>query len=208
MRKTSWADLTCFWPFIHAACPPLPSHIEARTFYSYALQRLPGVVRSGKPRPVTEDLQRNDTEEAWRPFNRYNGCNRKTLTSLCCHSSFVAMKFVYSCVSAFVCACARRSMVYMADLESALHYSLRVELSAHPVFKGETLNALKSYISVLAKVRGHIHSGRSTVDTYTHFVDRLKYKWWISYYKFLIFQSITHDHQCITSATIRLAYLL
>ncbi|XP_029905071.1 sulfhydryl oxidase 1 [Myripristis murdjan] len=88
-------------------------HIEARTFYSYALQRLHGVVRSGKPRPVTEDLQRNDTEEAWRPFNR--------------------------------------SMVYMADLESALHYSLRVELSAHPVFKGETLNALKSYISVLAK---------------------------------------------------------
>ncbi|KAF7667812.1 hypothetical protein LDENG_00042930 [Lucifuga dentata] len=88
-------------------------HLEGRTFYSYALQRLPGVVRSGKPHPVSPDLLTNNTEEPWRPFNR--------------------------------------SRVYMADLESALHYSLRVELDAHPVIRGSALDALKNYISVLAK---------------------------------------------------------
>ncbi|XP_071777874.2 sulfhydryl oxidase 1 [Centroberyx gerrardi] len=91
----------------------LKVQIEARAFYSYALQRLPGVVRSGKPRPVTSDLLTNNTDEPWRPFNR--------------------------------------SRVYMADLESTLHYSLRVELAAHPVIKGEALTSLKSYISVLVK---------------------------------------------------------
>ncbi|XP_072245636.1 sulfhydryl oxidase 1 [Leuresthes tenuis] len=88
-------------------------NLEARTFYSYALQRLPGVVRSGKPPPVFTDMLTNSTEETWRPFNR--------------------------------------SRVYMADLESTLHYSLRVELAAHPVLKDEALNSLKKYISVLAK---------------------------------------------------------
>uniref|UniRef100_A0A8C6NLW6 Sulfhydryl oxidase n=1 Tax=Nothobranchius furzeri TaxID=105023 RepID=A0A8C6NLW6_NOTFU len=43
------------------------------------------------------------------------------------------------------------SHVYMADLESALHYSLRVELAAHDIIRGDALNALKKYISVLAK---------------------------------------------------------
>lgn len=45
-----------------------------------------------------------------------------------------------------------RSRVYMADLESTLHYSLRVELAAHSVIKGDALTSLKNYISVLAKV--------------------------------------------------------
>uniref|UniRef100_A0A1A7W7U2 Sulfhydryl oxidase n=1 Tax=Iconisemion striatum TaxID=60296 RepID=A0A1A7W7U2_9TELE len=44
-----------------------------------------------------------------------------------------------------------RSRVYMADLESALHYSLRVELAAHDIIRGKALNALNKYISVLAK---------------------------------------------------------
>ncbi|XP_038571829.1 sulfhydryl oxidase 1 [Micropterus salmoides] len=87
--------------------------IEARTFYSYALQRLPGVVRSGKPPPVAPDAHNNRNEEPWRPFNR--------------------------------------SRVYMADLESTLHYSLRVEVAAHSVIKGEGLVSLKNYVSVLAK---------------------------------------------------------
>uniref|UniRef100_A0A3P8W2G1 Sulfhydryl oxidase n=1 Tax=Cynoglossus semilaevis TaxID=244447 RepID=A0A3P8W2G1_CYNSE len=85
---------------------------EARTFYFYALQRLPGVVRSGKP-PVVIDVHNNKTQEPWRPFNS--------------------------------------SRVYMADLESTLHYSLRVELAAHTVIKGRALNPLKNYIGVLAK---------------------------------------------------------
>lgn len=41
----------------------------------------------------------------------------------------------------------------MADLESALHYSLRVELGAQSVFQGRALTSLKAYISVLAKVQ-------------------------------------------------------
>lgn len=40
----------------------------------------------------------------------------------------------------------------MADLESTLHYSLRVELGAQSVFQGRALTSLKAYISVLAKV--------------------------------------------------------
>lgn len=53
----------------------------------------------------------------------------------------------------FVCFAAyTRSRVYMADLESTLDYSLRVELAAHTVFTGQALVSLKKYISVLAKV--------------------------------------------------------
>uniref|UniRef100_A0A3Q2XCR3 Sulfhydryl oxidase n=2 Tax=Hippocampus comes TaxID=109280 RepID=A0A3Q2XCR3_HIPCM len=86
---------------------------ETRTFYSYALQGLPGVVRSGKSLPASADHIGTHQEELWRPFNR--------------------------------------SRVYMADLESTLHYSLRVELAAHPVITGEALTSLRKYISVLAK---------------------------------------------------------
>lgn len=43
----------------------------------------------------------------------------------------------------------------MADLESTLHYSLRVELAAHAVIKQDALVALKNYTSVLAKVLLH-----------------------------------------------------
>ncbi|XP_041791004.1 sulfhydryl oxidase 1 [Chelmon rostratus] len=91
----------------------LKVNIEARAFYSYALQRLPGVVRSGKPPPIATKVHTNSTEEPWRPFNK--------------------------------------SRVYMSDLESTLHYSLRVELAAHAVIKGEALVSLKKYLSVLAK---------------------------------------------------------
>ncbi|XP_035032856.2 sulfhydryl oxidase 1 [Hippoglossus stenolepis] len=87
--------------------------VEARTFYSYALQRLPGVVRSGKPPPVARDVLINSTEDPWRPFNR--------------------------------------SRVYMLDLESTLHYSLRVEVAAHTIIRGEALISLKKYVAVLAK---------------------------------------------------------
>ncbi|XP_067369850.1 sulfhydryl oxidase 1 [Channa argus] len=88
-------------------------NIEARTFYSFALQGLPGVVRSGKTPPVPPDVITNNTKEPWRPFSS--------------------------------------SRVYMADLESTLHYSLRVEVAAHTVIKGEKLISLKKYIAVLAK---------------------------------------------------------
>lgn len=43
--------------------------------------------------------------------------------------------------------------MYMADLESTLDYSLRVELASNSVFRGDVLVSLKKYISVLVKVQ-------------------------------------------------------
>ncbi|XP_062855542.1 sulfhydryl oxidase 1 [Trichomycterus rosablanca] len=86
---------------------------ETRAFYSSALQKLPGVVRAGKPKPAVTDLIRNETEEQWRSFNR--------------------------------------TRVYMSDLESALHYSLRVEVAAHTTVSGDDLTALRGFVSVLTK---------------------------------------------------------
>ncbi|XP_068921543.1 sulfhydryl oxidase 1 isoform X1 [Petaurus breviceps papuanus] len=43
------------------------------------------------------------------------------------------------------------SKVYMADLESALHYILRIEVGKFKVLEGERLTALKNFVSVLAK---------------------------------------------------------
>lgn len=42
--------------------------------------------------------------------------------------------------------------VYTADLESALHYLLRVELAAHDYLEGEELNIFKDFVTVVAKV--------------------------------------------------------
>lgn len=91
----------------------LAVQFEARTFYTYALQRLPGVVRSGKQTSNKNNPKTNSTGEPWRPFNA--------------------------------------SRVYMADLESTLHYSLRAEVSASSVIKGDELKILKKYIAVLSK---------------------------------------------------------
>ncbi|KAM9761419.1 sulfhydryl oxidase 1 [Menidia menidia] len=105
---------SCYLSYPGGNFTRLRVNVEARAFYSYALQGLPGVVRSGKPPPVSTGLRTNSTvSETWRPFNR--------------------------------------SRVYMADLESSLHYSLRLELASHPVIKEEALKSLKKYISVLAK---------------------------------------------------------
>lgn len=44
------------------------------------------------------------------------------------------------------------SKIYMADLESALHYILRIEVGRFPVLEGQRLVALKKFVAVLAKV--------------------------------------------------------
>lgn len=46
-----------------------------------------------------------------------------------------------------------RSRLYTADLESGLHYLLRVELAAHKSLAGAELRTLKDFVTVLAKVR-------------------------------------------------------
>ncbi|KAM4642243.1 sulfhydryl oxidase 1 [Discoglossus pictus] len=43
------------------------------------------------------------------------------------------------------------SKLYMADLESALHYSLRVEVGRLPTIEGDRLKALAGYVKVLRK---------------------------------------------------------
>lgn len=45
-----------------------------------------------------------------------------------------------------------RSKVYMVDLESALHYLLRVELATHKTLEGVDLKTFKNFVTVVAKV--------------------------------------------------------
>lgn len=40
----------------------------------------------------------------------------------------------------------------MADLESGLHYLLRVELATHKTLEGEELKIFKDFVAVVAKV--------------------------------------------------------
>ncbi|KAG7282407.1 hypothetical protein CRUP_029728 [Coryphaenoides rupestris] len=46
------------------------------------------------------------------------------------------------------------SKVYMADLDSALHYLLRVELATHSTLGGEELKTFKNVVTVIAKISG------------------------------------------------------
>ncbi|NXA42591.1 QSOX1 oxidase, partial [Eudromia elegans] len=68
---------------------------------------------------------------------------------------------------------ADRSKVYMADLESALHYSLRVEVTRTRVLSGAALSALKCYVALLAKY----FPGRPFVQTYLHTLDGWLRNW-------------------------------
>lgn len=42
--------------------------------------------------------------------------------------------------------------MYTADLESALHYLLRVELAAHSMLEGEKLKVFKDFVTLVSKV--------------------------------------------------------
>jgi thiol oxidase len=45
-----------------------------------------------------------------------------------------------------------RAKLYTADLESGLHYLLRVELAAHRSLAGAELKTLREFVTVVAKV--------------------------------------------------------
>ncbi|CAN9512886.1 unnamed protein product [Ophioblennius macclurei] len=45
-----------------------------------------------------------------------------------------------------------RSVVYLADLESGLHYLLRVELASHSTLEGAELNIFKDFVTLVAKL--------------------------------------------------------
>lgn len=55
----------------------------------------------------------------------------------------------------------------MADLESALHYILRIEVGRFPVLEGQRLVALKKFVAVLAKY----FPGRPLVQNFLHSVN-------------------------------------
>nr|XP_020724496.1 sulfhydryl oxidase 1-like isoform X2 [Odocoileus virginianus texanus] len=59
-----------------------------------------------------------------------------------------------SAVAPTVWKIADRSKIYMADLESALHYILRIEVGKFSVLEGQRLIALKKFMAVLAQVSG------------------------------------------------------
>ncbi|XP_027790680.2 sulfhydryl oxidase 1 [Marmota flaviventris] len=62
---------------------------------------------------------------------------------------------------------ADRSKVYMADLESALHYILRTEVGKFSVLEGQRLVALKKFVAVLAKY----FPGQPLVQNFLHSVN-------------------------------------
>ncbi|XP_017652799.1 sulfhydryl oxidase 1 isoform X2 [Nannospalax galili] len=59
---------------------------------------------------------------------------------------------------------ADRSKIYMADLESALHYILRVEVGKFSVLEGQRLVALKKFVAILAKY----FPGQPLVQNFLH----------------------------------------
>ncbi|XP_071607466.1 sulfhydryl oxidase 1 isoform X1 [Heliangelus exortis] len=68
---------------------------------------------------------------------------------------------------------ADRSKLYMADLESALHYSLRVEAARAAKLSGDQLAAFKCYVSMLVKY----FPGRPCVQTFLQSLDGWLRNW-------------------------------
>uniref|UniRef100_A0A8C8AMS1 Sulfhydryl oxidase n=1 Tax=Otus sunia TaxID=257818 RepID=A0A8C8AMS1_9STRI len=68
---------------------------------------------------------------------------------------------------------ADRSKVYMADLESTLHYSLRVEAARAATLSGAQLAAFKCYVATLVKY----FPGRPYVQTYLQNLDSWLRNW-------------------------------
>uniref|UniRef100_A0A6Q2YWC6 Sulfhydryl oxidase n=1 Tax=Esox lucius TaxID=8010 RepID=A0A6Q2YWC6_ESOLU len=58
-----------------------------------------------------------------------------------------------------------KSKVYMADLESGLHYLLRVELATHQTLVGEELKTFKVFVTVVAKLFPGRHSVVKLLET-------------------------------------------
>ncbi|XP_074205994.1 sulfhydryl oxidase 1 isoform X2 [Camelus bactrianus] len=72
-----------------------------------------------------------------------------------------------SMVAPTVWKVADRSKIYMADLESALHYILRVEVGKFSILEGQRLVALKKFMAVLAQY----YPGQPLVQNFLHSVN-------------------------------------
>lgn len=64
--------------------------------------------------------------------------------------------------------------MYTADLESALHYLLRVELAAHTTLQGEELKVFKDFVTLVAKVTSSLIIKLSVVKRLTESQDFYK----------------------------------
>ncbi|XP_019386130.1 PREDICTED: sulfhydryl oxidase 1-like [Crocodylus porosus] len=105
--------------------------MEARSFYTYFLRRVPGVTRGSYKLTLLPSTENTTTPAPVRH--------------------------------------ADSSKLYMADLESALHYSLRGETERFSVLEGERLAALKHYVTVLAKYfpgRPYVKNFLVSLDTW------------------------------------------
>lgn len=57
--------------------------------------------------------------------------------------------------------------MYTADLESALHYLLRVELATHDYLEGEQLHIFQDFVTVVAKVSQLVENSATPTFTLT-----------------------------------------
>ncbi|XP_048394787.1 sulfhydryl oxidase 1 isoform X2 [Stegostoma tigrinum] len=103
---------SCYLYFANNTFRSVTVRMPTRTFYTYYLRRLPGVMRAIHDLPAP-DSTNITTAAPWRDFDS--------------------------------------SKVYMADLESALYYSLKVEVGTHQELSGKNLTALKHFFNVLTK---------------------------------------------------------
>ncbi|KAM6170140.1 sulfhydryl oxidase 2 [Rhynchocyon petersi] len=114
---------SCFLIHPNGTCGLVSVTKPLRLFFSTYLKSLPGVRK--KPPSLPEKPGGDGSEETavWREFDKQ--------------------------VTFYFWGLFR---LYTADLESALHHLLRVELAAHRSLEGEELRTLKDFITVVAKL--------------------------------------------------------
>ncbi|EHB02128.1 Sulfhydryl oxidase 1 [Heterocephalus glaber] len=120
---------------------------ESRSFYTAYLQRLSGLTRESTPTTAVPTTPDKIAPTVWKFAD---------------HPCLVA-NAPFS--SAFLWVLS--SKIYMADLESALHYILRVEVGKFSVLEGERLVALKKFVAVLAKY----FPGQPFVQNFLHSIN-------------------------------------
>uniref|UniRef100_H3A722 Sulfhydryl oxidase n=1 Tax=Latimeria chalumnae TaxID=7897 RepID=H3A722_LATCH len=151
---------SCYLYFNNGTHAQIQVEMQVRSFYTYYLQRLPGVMRGGYKLMVIPDSQSGAIATTWKTFDS--------------------------------------SKVYMADLESALHYALRVEVKPQRILAGEELAALKGFVSVLAKY----FPGRPTVKNLLRSMDSWLGSYRVSELSYSTFQDVVNNKLEVPSAVL------
>ena len=139
------------------------SEKRLRFFFSSLLKTLPGVQRrlksDGSPPSVGQmgALADRQSTEPWRDFSRSEiGLGSAWFSLVQPGSAWFRVSLVQGQWMVSKHKCFHRSTVYSADLESALHYLLRVELATHNSLEGEELKVFKDFVTLVSKVP-HCH---------------------------------------------------